>query len=56
MSAKIAEDHRDDAKLPLTRDHERARTSRTGDGPIDEFLDQALEDTFPASDPIAIGR
>jgi hypothetical protein len=56
MSTKMAEYHRDDPKLPLKPDHERARTSRSDDGTVDELLDQALEDTFPASDPVAIGR
>lgn len=33
----------------------KARTNDRPDAELEEQLDQALEDTFPASDPIAIG-
>ncbi len=38
----------------MERKHASAATTRTWAEHIDELLDEALKDTFPASDPIAV--
>ena len=56
VTVKLSEHGRTDSKISGSPDRTRTRASARNGRLVDQLLDQALEDTFPASDPIAIGR
>lgn len=45
---------RDPTKGTPARGHTKSDQSGSFDPQVDEFLDEALDETFPASDPVAV--